>query len=69
MCGYGYYYPEGWSQGVTEHFRLTHWPYVNEKFIERCMQNMSMNSPMNLVLSATTLSTTFAALMLAVTLH
>jgi hypothetical protein len=30
ICGYGYFYPDGWTQGVTEHFKLTHWPYVND---------------------------------------
>jgi hypothetical protein len=61
VCGYGYYYPDGWNQGVTEHFKLTHWPYVNEKFINRCMRSLSKNSPENLVLGAITLSTSLAA--------
>ena len=43
ICGYGYFYPDGWSQGVSEHFKLTHWPY-QEKFVNRCMNNMSKNS-------------------------
>ena len=65
ICGYGHFYPDGWLSGVTEHFRLTHWPYVNEKFVDRCMNNMSMNSPMNLVKSAITVYTSVATALVA----